>query len=266
MKYKLGLIGCGTIGQSIARGAVAARVIPPSELLVVELDPVKRAQASMFGCAVTDNLSDTADCDNLILAVKPQGFAAVADALAPLNKPTLVISVMAGIGSTRIRSALGADSRVIRVMPNTPCQVGEGMAGIALGDGALPGDEKLPQALFEALGRTVFVDESLMHAVTAISGSGPAYIYLVAELMQKAARELGFDETTAQMLVIQTIIGAGRMLRDTVEDPAHLRQLVTTPGGTTQAAMDVMFERDMPGIMVDALRAAHDRGIELDHM
>lgn len=264
MSYVLGLIGAGTIGQSIARGAIASRVIAPGELLVAEPDPVRLAQTSMFGCAVTDNTADVAACDQLLFAVKPQVFPHVARDLAPLAKPTLVMSVMAGISSAHIRDALGEHARVIRIMPNTPCQVGEGMTGIARGEGAAPGDEKLALALFEALGRTVIVDEELMHAVTAISGSGPAYIYLIAELMEKAAVDLGFDATVAQMLVIQTIIGAGRMLRDTVEDPQRLRELVTTPGGTTQAAMTVMFDRELPQTLLDALRAARDRGQELD--
>jgi pyrroline-5-carboxylate reductase len=264
MNYVLGLIGAGTIGQSIARGAIASRVIAPGEMLVAEPDPVRLAQASMFGCAVTDRTADVSTCDQLLFAVKPQVFPNVARELAPLTRPTLVMSVMAGISSAHIRDALGEHARVIRIMPNTPCQVGEGMTGIALGEGAAPGDEKLALALFEALGRTVIVEESLMHAVTAISGSGPAYIYLIAELMEKAAVDLGFDATVAQMLVIQTIIGAGRMLRDTAQDPQRLRELVTTPGGTTQAAMTVMFERDLPRTLLDALRAARDRGQELD--
>ena len=137
------------------------------------------------------------------------------------------------------------------------------MSAVALGDGARPGDETLAVSIFEALGRTTMVAESLMDAVTAVSGSGHAYVYLLAESMERAAVELGLDQPTAALLVRQTILGSGRLLTESGEPPASLRKVVTSPGGTTEAAMSVMLERDFPGIVIEALKAARNRGEEL---
>ncbi|MHC4416442.1 MAG: pyrroline-5-carboxylate reductase [Planctomycetota bacterium] len=263
MACRLGIIGGGNMGLAIARGALTAHVLRPDELIVAELDARKRTELEKLGCTTSDDARAAAECEQVLLAVKPQSFAEVAAAIAPLRNPTVVITIMAGLGTDRIRARLGEQARMVRAMPNTPCQLGEGMTGIALGVGARIGDEKLAWHIFEALGRTAVLDESLMHAVTAVSGSGPAYVYLLAELMQKAAHEIGLDEATAQLLVVQTIIGAGRMLRDTGLEPAVLRQVVTTPGGTTAAAMEVMIRRQLPEVLIEALTAARDRGIEL---
>lgn len=263
MAHRLGIIGGGNMGVAIARGAMTAHVIRAGELIVAEPDAERRRTVEALGCATTADAAEAARAEQILLAVKPQVFDEVARSIGALAEPKVVISIMAGIETSTIRGRLGPAARVIRVMPNTPCQLGEGMTGIALGDGAEPGDEKLAGLLFEAIGRTTMLDESLMHAVTAVSGSGPAYVYLLAELMERAAREIGLDEATAQLLVVQTIIGAGRMLRETGRSPADLRRVVTTPGGTTAAAVDVMQARGLPEILVDALTAARDRGIEL---
>ncbi|MHC4079888.1 MAG: pyrroline-5-carboxylate reductase [Planctomycetota bacterium] len=263
MARRLGIIGGGNMGQAIARGAITAHVLRPAEIVVAELDARKREVLDKLGCGTSDNARTAAECEQVLLAVKPQSFGEVAAAIAPLPRPTVVITIMAGLGTDRIRARLGEQARMIRAMPNTPCQLGEGMTGIALGAGAEAGDEKLAWHIFEALGRTAEVEESLMDAVTAVSGSGPAYVYLLAELMEKAARNIGLGEATAQLLVVQTIIGAGRMLRDTGMEPADLRRVVTTPGGTTAAAMDVITRQDLPGVFIEALTAARDRGAEL---
>ncbi len=153
---------------------------------------------------------------------------------------------------------------MVRVMPNTPCQVGAGMAAIALGAGARAGDEALAVAIFNALGKTAIVPEAQMHAVTAVSGGGPAYVFLLAEAMQQAAMGLGLDEPTARLLVRQTIYGAGKLLMETDEDAAVLRNAVTSPAGTTEAALSAMIKRDLPGIIVDGITAARNRGRVLD--
>jgi pyrroline-5-carboxylate reductase len=251
------------MGQAIARGAITAHVIRPDELVVAELDAGKRAEVLKLGCTATHDARHATASEQVLLAVKPQSFPEVASAIGPLGKPTVVITIMAGLRTDRIRARLGEHARMIRAMPNTPCQLGEGMTGIALGQGAEIGDEQLACQIFEALGRTSVLEESLMDAVTAVSGSGPAYVYLLAELMQKAANAIGLDEATARLLVVQTVIGAGRMLRDTGLEPAELRRVVTTPGGTTAAAMEVIMGRDLPGLLIEALTAARDRGVEL---
>jgi pyrroline-5-carboxylate reductase len=248
------------MGFAIARGVLAARVLAPDEILVAEHDAAKHARLRELGCPLSDRTEGALAADELLLAVKPQHFAAVAERLGRLKRPTVVVSIMAGLGSAAIRRHLGDAARVIRVMPNTPCQVGEGMTGIALGAGAAPGDEALARDIFGAVGRVAMVPEDLMHAVTAVSGSGPAYVYLLAELMTDAARELGLDEPAARLLVEQTIIGAGRMLRESSMEAEALRRVVTTPGGTTAAAVDVLEARGLREAVRDALRAARDRG------
>ncbi len=200
----------------------------------------------------------------ILFAVKPQSFGQIAAAVGPLAKPTVVISIMAGLHSRSIRRALGDQARIVRVMPNTPCQIAAGIAAIALGEGAVPGDEELAVKIFEALGSTVAVNEADMHAITGLSGSGPAYLYLLAEALERAGVDGGLDAATAALLVRRTLLGAARLLVESGEDPAVLRKAVTSPGGTTEAALAVMIERDLPGIVVDAIKAARERGQELD--
>lgn len=266
MRPRVGIIGAGNMGLAIARGAIATHVLEASDLIVADIDPVKRDAVARLGCKVVDDPRPAARAEHVFLALKPQVFAPVAEQIGPLDAPTVVITIMAGLSTDHIRSRLGEHARVIRAMPNTPCQLGEGMTGIALGAGASLGDEKLAWHIFEALGRTTMLDESLMDAVTAVSGSGPAYVYLLAELMEEAAQRIGLDKPTAQLLVVQTIIGAGRMLRETGEAPQALREAVTTPAGTTAAAFDVMHARELPDIMIEALTAARDRGSELGRL
>ena len=263
MAIKLGIIGAGNMGMAIVRGVIEAGVISPQTLVVADLDEDRRQVATGLGCRARADLTEVREAGQILLAVKPQGFAAVAGALGPLERPTVVISIMAGLGSRAIREALGPLARMVRVMPNTPCRVGAGMTAIALGDGAEPGDESLAVKIFEALGRTVIIDEDHMHAATGISGSGPAYVFLLAEAMEKAAVEAGLDDVTAALLVRQTIRGAGTLLAESTDAPSDLRAAVTSPGGTTEAALDVMLGRGWSAIVGDAIAAARDRGAEL---
>ena len=264
MKYKLAIIGGGNMGQAILRGAIKAEVVEAGQVLVVDTDKQRRSEIEVIGCVATEDATGSLNADQIMLAVKPQVFDAVASDIAPLTEPKIVISIMAGLSSKVLRAGLGDNARIVRVMPNTPCSVGAGMSAIALGEGAEPGDEALAVSLFDALGKTTIVDESLMHAVTAISGSGPAYVFMLSEQMQNAAMDLGIDQTTAKLLVHQTIFGAGTMLCESDKDACDLRQAVTSPGGTTQAAIEIMMKRDLPMIINHAIHAAHQRGIELD--
>lgn len=263
MGITLGIIGAGNMGMAILRGGIEAGVLSAQAIVVADVEPDRRDEAARLGCQTTADVADLRDARQLILAVKPQGFGDVAQTLGRLKSPTVVISIMAGLGSREIRAALGPSARVVRVMPNTPCQVGAGMAAIAMGEGAEPGDETLAVGIFEALGRTVIVDEALMHAVTAVSGSGPAYVFLLAEAMEQAGVGLGLDRNTARLLVRQTIFGAGKLLAESGRTPSELRAAVTSPGGTTEAALREMDRRELPEIVRTAVIAARDRGVEL---
>jgi pyrroline-5-carboxylate reductase len=264
MTHRLGIIGAGNMGGAIVRGGIGAGVLSASDVVIADVDAAKLDEFRALGIETTQDARLAARAEQIILAVKPQVFADVARAVAALQQPKVVTSIMAGLSSRAIRSALGERARVIRVMPNMPCQIGAGMSAIALGEGAARGDESLALSIFSALGRTVVVDESLMYAVTAVSGSGPAYIFLLAEAMQSAAERLGIDAPTAKLLVEQTVMGAGKLLAESDQDARALRQAVTSPGGTTAAAMDVFKRREFIDVVIEALSAARDRGVQLD--
>ncbi len=261
---KLAVIGAGNMGGAIVRGAIKSRVLDAVDILIIDQSPAVRDAFEEAGCAVSKSLADAHGHEQILLAIKPQQFANVAEAIGELQDQTIVITVMAGISSASIRRRLGDHARVIRVMPNTPCQIGEGMSGIALGEGAAPEDKQLANDLFSAIGDVLHVQEGQMHAVTAISGSGPAYLFLLAESMQQAAEQMGLHGSGARLMVSQTLYGASRLLRETDNRAVDLRQAVTSPGGTTAAAIEVMFEKELPETVIEALQAARDRGFELD--
>lgn len=263
MTHRLGIIGGGNMGAAIVRGGIAAKVVVASQVIVAEIDPRKREQLKSLGCDVTDDPRAAATAEQFILAVKPQIFPDVVQTIVPLRESKVVISIMAGLHTSKIRQAVGSNARMIRAMPNMPCQIGEGMTAVALGDGASPGDESLAMSLFKAVGKVVLLDESLMHAVTAVSGSGPAYIFALAEAMEEAGLATGLNLDVSRMLVTRTILGAARLLAEGHQTAAALRQSVTSPGGTTAAAIDVFQQRGFGQIIVDALIAARDRGVTL---
>ncbi len=264
MVASLAVIGAGNMGRAIIDGILDAHVIPAEELLVVDMNQTPRRELAERGCVTTDRPLDAITRDQMMLAVKPQSFPHLAGQIGTLTKPTVIITIMAGLHSSTIREALGENARVVRVMPNTPCRARAGMAAVALGEGAKPGDEELAMRIFESIGRAELVDESQMHAVTAVSGSGPAYVFLLAEAMQQAGVELGLDESTAAALARQTITGAGRLLAESSDSPAALREAVTSPGGTTEAAVNILLERGLPEMLAEAITAARDRSEALE--
>lgn len=259
------LVGAGRMGSAMARGwlgDLAAAGI--SRLSVVEPSPgddVKEAAASGF---IALNPSPE-PADILILAIKPQGFGAAADALKAWVGPnTFVVSIMAGVPITRIATALGAP-KVARAMPNTPGAIGMGATGFALSEACDDDDAEMAGALLEPLGFVIGpLKESQMDAVTAVSGSGPAYVFLLVESLAAAGRSVGLDEAAANALARETIIGAGALLGEFAESPSELRRQVTSPGGTTAAALDVLMSAGgMPDLMRKAVEAATRRGAEL---
>ncbi|MEM9913587.1 MAG: pyrroline-5-carboxylate reductase [Planctomycetota bacterium] len=271
MRYPLGFIGAGNMAEAIARGAARTGVIPAEQMIAADPSAERLSVFESFGVvSATDNAGLIAAADTVVLAIKPQMLAALGEpgqgawsAIDPERHT--IISIMAGISSAKICAAIGQPVRVIRVMPNTPLMVGRGMAGVALGENARPGDDELAMRLFGACGEAVRVSESELDAVTAISGSGPAYLFYLAEAMQAAANELGLSEH-ARLLVNQTLLGSAELLiqsDDPPESPADLRRKVTSPGGTTAAAIAHLDEHQVQQTIVDALRAARDRSVEL---
>ena len=265
MPFQLGFIGAGNMAGAIIRAAVDATVLSPDDIIAADPYQDQRDALAHLGIVTTDeNHEAIQQASQIMLAVKPQMFPKVTDDLrAHLRDEQIVISIMAGIRSDRLCEAVGRPVRVVRVMPNTPVQVGAGMAGVALGTDAQPGDDDLTMRLFSAAGRAIRVEESAIDAVTAVSGSGPAYVFYLAEAMTRAARELGLGDE-APTFVRQTILGAARLMEAQPDiDPAELRRRVTSPGGTTAAAIGHMESKGMAQVIEAAVEAAHARSIEL---
>jgi len=266
----LAFIGGGTMARAIIQGALGAELIDPGRVVVADPDQDKRRSMARLGCAVVPAadeaarwLGDRTD-GQIVLAIKPQVFGAVAAQIGRLSDPIVVISIMAGVSSERINAGLGPRARIIRVMPNTPARVGAGATAVAMGAGARPGDDAVAMSLFGAVGPVVVrIDESLMDAFTAVAGSGPAYAFYLAEAMIEAGASLGLDAQVARRVVGQVIAGAGVLLVEDGADPASLRAAVTSKGGTTAAAMSVLEQERVAQTIVRAVTAAKDRGRQL---
>ncbi len=250
------------MGSALAAGWLAGKA--PPDLIIVDPDPSKIVQDWIRDGKVQAGTTPR-PVDVLILAVKPQIFAEAATGLeAWLGEKTLVISIMAGISIHQIGAALNT-ARVLRVMPNTPGAIGKGVSVIAAPADAFDEDIEIARDLLAPLGRVEGpVDEALMGVVTAVSGSGPAYVFLLAEAMASAGEAEGLDAELAARLANQTLIGAAALLEQSGETPGALRKAVTSPGGTTQAAMDeLMGNGQLPSLMRKAMKAAAMREKEL---
>ena len=255
-------------------GGLIARGHEPGRLAVVERDATQRAQlTARFGVSSLHASVDDAAAagalraDVLVLAVKPQQMREVAAALAPHvadEQSPLLLSIAAGIRSADLSRWLGTDARIVRSMPNTPALIGAGITALAASAGLPAGDRAHAEAIMSACGQTVWVaDESQLDAVTAVSGSGPAYVFYFMEAMQAAARELGLDQQQARQLTLATFTGAAALAAQSSDAPAVLRERVTSKGGTTAAALAHMQAHDLGGIFAAAIRAAQQRSVEL---
>ncbi len=259
------LIGAGRMGSAMARGWLSdLGAAGLKKLIVVEPSPGEDVIEAERQKLITLN-SKPSPTEIVVLAIKPQGFSAAAEGLkAWVGPDTLIVSIMAGISIARISSALGS-ARVARAMPNTPGAIGMGATGFALSDACSHADSRAASNLLEPLGLVIGpLPESQMDVVTAVSGSGPAYVFLLVEALAAAGRSAGLSEETANALARETVIGAGALLGQFAESPADLRKAVTSPGGTTAAALDILMAKDgMPDLMRKAVDAAARRGAEL---
>lgn len=259
-KIKIGIIGGGNMGE-----AIAVAVKKGFDVSVCEADARKAAalkrKASLKIAGLDKVLSS---CSVIILAVKPQSFDGL---LAVIKKartsPKLYISIAAGIKTSYIEKRLGKTARVVRTMPNLPARVGAAMTGICAGKSAKATDVNLAKNVFSLVGGVVTVNEPQMDAVTAISGSGPAYVYLFMESLQQAARSIGFDEKTSRLLVYQTLAGSLKLYENSGEDAATLRHRVTSKGGTTEAAVKIFIKKNYTAIIKAAVKKAKQRAGEL---
>lgn len=261
----IGFAGFGNMGMAIAQGLVKAGVVPAEQIRAVDVDSGREDAARALGFGVPEDLAALArECDALVLAVKPQQMAEALTQLKPTLRPsTLVISIAAGLSIGFFEQHLGAEARIVRVMPNTPALVGCGAAAIALGKQCTEEDERTARTVFEAVGMVETVPEEAMHAVTALSGSGPAYFFYLVECMRDAAVALGLPADQAQRLAVQTASGAGRLLAESGETPAALRARVTSKGGTTAAAIAAFETEGMADVIAAGMTAAVQRSQEL---
>lgn len=266
---RIGFIGAGNMAEAIARGLLRAGLYRAEEICAADPDAERqRFFRDELGVACFGTPAEVAGrAETLILAVKPYVVAeALAQMLPALQKTSVLISIAAGISTRFIEQAAGGDAaqrRVIRVMPNTPMLVGKGMSAIAAGQFATGGDVFLAERIFGAGGRTLRVDEAALDAVTGVSGSGPAYVFYLCEILAAAGAKVGLPDEQAALLARQTIIGAAAMLEAAKESPAELRRKVTTPNGTTQAAIETLQAGDLQGLLARAVAAATKRSQEL---
>jgi pyrroline-5-carboxylate reductase len=259
----IGFIGGGNMAEALIAGLTgaghAAEKVRVTDINKARLDALQQ-QYGVVACP--DIAGVLADSDVLLLAIKPQQISDVLNKLGAVRPDQTVISIAAGISTGHITRVLGDAVAVVRVMPNTPCLVGEGMS--VLYSSADQSHCQRAEYVLATSGQTAWVEsEQQMHAVTAISGSGPAYFFLLAEMMQAAGLSLGLPRDLSEKLVGQTALGAARMLTESGKSAELLRQQVTSPGGTTQAALEVMFEGHLPDIVRNAIAAAAKRSREL---
>lgn len=257
----LGVIGGGNMAEALVRGVVSSGLVPAGRVVVFDILPERRAVFSAFGCGTVDSAAEIAHADAILLATKPQNLLQ-AVAGFPARPEQLVISIAAGVSTRTIESALHPGARVVRAMPNTPLLIGRGMTGLAGGANADVADVDAALALFSRSGDAVVVAEGQLDAVTALSGSGPAYLFRFAEALMAAGEGLGLSPDLAKRLAIGMLAGSAEMLAGDGDAP-ELRRRVTSPGGTTAAALAVFEERDFAGMVAAALAAARDRSVEL---
>ena len=284
---KLGFIGAGNMAEALMHGLIERRVFAPADLIASDVDAARRHKVKRTLRLETtgDNAEVLRNSRALVLAVKPQNIDEVLSGLAAVISPAagvadgrtrkatqkplalkdrLFISIAAGIPLTRLTLALGAHARVIRVMPNAPAMVGQGMAALVRGGGASKADERFALRIFRAVGDAVALDnEALLDAVTALSGSGPAYVYLFVKAMADAGVAEGLPPGLATRMALKTIRGAEENMRRSTLDAAELIRIVASPGGTTEAALRKFADARFSDIVADALRAAAERSREL---
>jgi pyrroline-5-carboxylate reductase len=270
------LVGGGRMGTALLHGWLN-RGLAPEAVIVVEPDKTRVAELRQTGVTVHTSAADlpaTLAARIVVLAVKPQLMPAVLDDLGQrLSKPSLVVSIAAGKPIRVFEQAFGSGVPVVRAMPNTPAAIGRGISALFANDAAGKAERGQAEELMAAVGETVWLaSEDDMHAVTALSGGGPAYVFLLVEAMSVAGERLGLEADLAMRLARKTVAGAGALLDETDTTPARLRQAVTSPGGTTKAALEVLMPADetsddeamgLAELMTEAISAAAERSREL---
>jgi pyrroline-5-carboxylate reductase len=263
----LGFVGAGNMGEAMIRGILGARLLPPRGVVVLDVRPERtRELVKRFGVSAARGMKDLFDrCETVVFAVKPQGVGDVLHQVpAGAAKGKLVVSIVAGVPTRTFLSALGEGTRVVRAMPNTPAQVGMGSTGLYFARGVPRERKEWARKIFSSFGEVAeFPREDLLDVVTALSGSGPAYAFLFIEALADGAVRAGMGRMEAIRLAAATVEGAARMVRETGKHPAELKDLVTSPGGTTAAGVAALETGAFRGTVLSAVFAAWQRSREL---
>lgn len=262
----LGFLGAGNMAGAILKSVAGKRLIEPQDCWACDVLPEKpRALAAELGISVAASAAELFEkCASVVIATKPQDLAALLESIkGDVTPDHRIISICAGAATKMFEAALGEGARVVRVMPNTPALIGEGAAGVAGGAHATPDDVAAVVALFEAVGIAAEVAESDLDAITALSGSGPAYVFKTIELLEAAGIEMGLDPDLSRRFAIQTFVGASKLAAESDATPAELRARVTSKGGTTAAALEAFESGGLDALFISAVKRARERSIEL---
>jgi pyrroline-5-carboxylate reductase len=264
---RIGFLGAGRMATALARGWIAAGLLTTDRCHASDPSPsARQAFSSETGCPVgEDNSAVVASSNLLILAVKPQSLATLMAEIRPhLAAPLpLIVSIAAGVTLRQLHDGLGEKMRIIRVMPNTPCLVGASASGFSPGVNATTSDVALVDRLLNAVGRAFRVDEKLLDAVTGLSGSGPAFVYLMIEALSDGGVRMGLPRDVASALAAQTVLGGAKMVLETGQHPGALKDAVASPGGTTIAGLHTLERAGVRGALMDAVEAATLRSEQL---
>lgn len=261
----IAFLGAGNMANALIRGLLRAGTPPSRIYATVRREERKQELEKDHGINVGfDNVAAANEAKIVVLAVKPQALDKLLKEIASaVDRDTLVISVAAGVPIAAIERRLGAGARIVRAMPNTPCLVGLGATALSAGEHATAEDLKLATAIFESVGITTVVDEGLLDAVTGLSGSGPAYIFLIIEALSDAGVKVGLSRHVALKLAAQTVLGSAKLLLETGAHPGHLKDQVTSPGGTAIAGLHTLEAGGLRTTLIDAVEAATRRAKQL---
>lgn len=263
---KIGFLGAGKMATALAKGFLHSGIVTASDLVASDIETGARAHFSQeTGAKSVDRNVDVVRASTVVfLAVKPNQVEALLGEIKPAFKPSqLLVSIAAGVTLAKLEGGLAAKSRVIRVMPNTPALVGASATGFSLGKAATADDAAVAQRLFESVGVAFQVKEDLLNAVTGLSGSGPAYVYLMIEALSDGGVAAGLPRDVATRLAAQTLLGGARMVLETGLHPGALKDMVTSPGGTTIEALHRLEQAGLRGALMTAVRAAADKARQL---
>lgn len=266
MNGKIGFIGAGMMAEALIKGMLRDKVVESKDIVVSDIIPERlMSLQETYGVSIGRNNRETADAAGTVfLSVKPQVIEKALLEISPVITPSkLVVSIAAGITTEYLESYLRKNARVVRLMPNTPCLVEEGITALCLGQNAGEAEVEEVKLLIGPMGKILWTEEKMMDAVTGLSGSGPAFVFLLIEAMADGGVLAGFSRDTAILLAAQTCLGAAKMVLEMDEHPGRLRDMVTSPGGTAIAGIHAMEESGVRAALMNAIMAATNRSREL---